>query len=125
MGWGSTIGVAVCSQSPRLRFGEPVAVLHRYESSAFSGIVMGHYTARGLTVTIQRDGLAAGIGELRPPLEGSEITGSVTAATETLGKFELDALASATLCTAETGNRDAVGPQYPKVAPFTLKVAVA
>jgi hypothetical protein len=50
--------------------------------------------------------------------------GGLTAATETVGKFDLAASASAMLCTAETGSRDAVGLQCPKIAPFTLKVAV-
>jgi len=46
----------------------------------------------------------------------------LTAATETLGKFDLAAAVSGTLCPAETGSRDAVGLQWRKNAPFTLAV---
>ena len=48
--------------------------------------------------------------------------GRLTAATETLCNFDLAASVSATLCTAETESRDAVGLQCRKSAPLTLAV---
>jgi hypothetical protein len=49
-----------------------------------------------------------------------KLRGGLTAATETLAKFDHAASASATLCKAETGSRDAVGLQCRQNAPLTL-----
>jgi hypothetical protein len=51
-----------------------------------------------------------------------KLRGGLTAATETLAKFDHAASASATLCKAETGSRDAVGLQCRKNAPLALAV---
>jgi hypothetical protein len=51
-----------------------------------------------------------------------KLRGGLTAATETLCKFDLAASASAIVCSTETGSRDAVSLQCRKNAPLTLAV---